>query len=212
MTDTAVQQDSLDIGREQIGSVYGKALLAATRLASNTVDVLAEFESLVEDVLQAQPEFDVVLSSPRVSVGDKIRILDNVFSSRMSDHLLTFLKVVCRHERLDCLREICKAARRQDNEQHELVEVTISSAEPLEGRLAQQVEQRIRQTLGSEIAVDYRINPDLLGGIVVRAGDKVFDGSVANRLQQLRSETLRKSFEAAIGALDQFTASEPSEE
>ena len=211
MTDSAAQQDSLDIGREQIGSVYGKALLAATRQAGNTADVLAEFESLVDDVLQTQPEFDEVLSSPRVSVGDKIRVLNNVFSSIMSDHLLTFLKVVCQHERLDCLREICKAARRQDNVQRELVEVTISSAEPLEGQLAQQVEQRISQTLGSEIAVDYRVNPELLGGIVVRAGDKVFDGSVINRLQQLRGETLRKSFEAAIGALDKFTSSEPSD-
>jgi len=208
MADTANQQKSLDIGREQIGSVYGKALLAATRQVGNTTDVLAEFESLIEDVLQSQPDFDAVLSSPRVPLADKVRMLDSVFSTRMSDHLLTFLKVVCQHERLDCLREIYKAARHQDNESRGLVEVIVSSAEPIDGPVAQQVEQRVRQTVGTEVTVDYQIDPDLLGGIVVRLGDKVFDGSVANRLQQLRSETLRKSFQASIGALDKFTGPE----
>ena len=91
------------------------------------------------------------------------------------------------------------------------MEITVSSAEPLAGEVAQRVEQRVKNTVGSEITVTYQVDPNLLGGIVVRAGDLVFDGSVANRLQQLRGETLARSFQATFGALEKFTNPDDSE-
>lgn len=211
MAQNSNQQHGLDIGREQIGWVYGKALLGTTNQAGNTLDVLAEFESLMQEVLHQFPDFDDVLSTPRVSVADKILLLDKVFASQMSEQLLTFLKVVCQHERLDCLSQICVAARCLDSEARGLMEITVSSAEPLAGEVAQRVEQRVKNTVGSEITVTYQVDPNLLGGIVVRAGDLVFDGSVANRLQQLRGETLARSFQATIGALEKFTKPDDSE-
>ena len=206
MTETPGNTQGIDIGREQIGAVYAKALFAATEPSGNLLDVLNEFESLVTDVLDRLPDLEAVLASPRVSVDHKIQILDRAFPSGMSQHLLTFLKVVSRHERLDCLREICQSARHLYNEDKGLREVKVSSAEPIGSELAGLIENVLRGVLHSEITVEYNVNPALIGGMVVRAGDTVYDGSVVNHLEQLRSSALARSFQATIGVLDKFMA------
>lgn len=198
----------LDIGRQQIGSVYGKALLAVTEKSSTTAAVLYEFESVVSDVLAELPDFDAVLSSPRVPNDEKIRILDAAFESRMSEQLLTFLKVVCSHDRLDCLREIYIAARHLHNENLGLIEVKVTSANTISSDLKGNIETTLRDVLHSEIMVAYQVDPNLIGGMVVRAGDTVFDGSVVNHLEQLRIEALERSFQATIGVLDRFMSKE----
>ena len=205
MNETANNSEGLDIGREELGAVYGKALLGSTEPSGDAAAVLAEFESLITDVLHPFPNLDATLSSPRVSVDEKVRILDNVFASRMSDQLLTFLKVVCRHERLDCLRQIYRSARHLYNTGLGLVEVKVTSAIPIDHALAVVIQNGLRKVLRSEISIDYDVDPDLLGGMVVRAGDTVFDGSVANQLSRLRAQTLERSFQATIGFLDNFT-------
>ena len=206
MTETSGNTQGIDIGREQIGAVYAKALLAATEPSGNSQGILNEFESLVTDVLEQLPDFEAVLASPRVIVDEKIRILDRAFASRMSQQLLTFLKVVSRHERLDCLREIYHSARHIYNENKGVTGVKVSSAEPIGPDLAGSIENVLRGVMHSEISVEYEVDPALIGGMVVRAGDTVYDGSVVNQLEHLRVQALARSFQATIGVLDKFTS------
>jgi len=208
MTEAADNSQGLDIGREELGAIYGKALLGSTDPLGNTAAVLDEFESLIHDVLDQFPDLDVAISSPRISVGEKLAVLENIFAARMSEHLLTFLKVVCGHERLDCLREIYRAARHLYNVGLGLIEVQVTSATPIEAELTGLIENVLRGALRSEVSIDYHINPDLIGGMVVRAGDTVFDGSVVNQLSRLRAQTLERSFQSTIGVLEKFTNEE----
>ena len=207
MSSTA-ENSGFDIDRQQVGKVYARALLGATAKLDSTGAVLDEFQSLIRDVLDQIPGFDAVLASPRVTSDQKLAILDKAFAGRMREELLVFLKVVAGKGRLDCLRAMLRESLRLDNEARGVVEVRVSTAYAVTRDVQDSVSAALSSALSSEVEMQYNVLPGLIGGMVVRVGDRVFDGSVVNRLEQLRGHALQGTFQEMIGTLDRFTASE----
>ena len=207
MSSTA-ENSGFDIDRQQVGKVYARALLGATAKLDSTGAVLDEFQSLIRDVLDQIPGFDAVLASPRVTSDQKLAILDKAFAGRMREELLVFLKVVAGKGRLDCLRAMLRESLRLDNEARGVVEVRVSTAYAVTRDVQDSVSAALSSALSSEVEMQYNVLPGLIGGMVVRVGDRVFDGSVVNRLEQLRGHALQGPFQEMIGTLDRFTASE----
>jgi len=197
-----------DTGQQYLGSVYAKALLAASENAGETEAVLEGLQSLVDDVLAQAPGLESTLVSPRVPQEAKEKMLDAAFAGRMAGTLLTFLKVLCRRGRFNCLRAILRAARKQYNELRNRVEVQVSSAEPLSASDLEATTNQLRVALGRDVDVQVKIVPDLIGGLVIRVGDTVYDGSVANRLKKLRSDLIATSTQQIRGELGRFAAVE----
>ena len=168
-----------DAGQESVASIYAKALLATTEKSGASASVLQELDAVVNDVLGGQPKFSSALASPRLSVEDKLRMIDNVFGGRVSSELLRFLKVLARHERLGALRDINRAFRRLYNEAHGRVEVSVTTAETLRTEQQSEVKQALQAKLGRQIDLVTHTDPNVLGGIVVRMGDTVYDASLA---------------------------------
>ena len=83
----------------------------------------------VRQLLDAQPDFDEALRTPRISHEEKVALLDRVFGGKMSPLVLNFLKVVSQHERLDCLRAIERAAQKLYNQMKNRVELPRISAQ-----------------------------------------------------------------------------------
>ncbi len=195
----------IDTARQRVGTVYAKALLGAAEKAGQTDSVLAELESLVTDVLDKLTEFDEALRTPRISHDEKVRLLDRVFGGKMSPLLLNFLKVVSQHERLDCLRAIERAAHTLYNQLRKRVEVLVESATPISNQLQYTIASRLKQVLGRDVVLQADVNPDLLGGLVVRVGDTVYDGSLAGKLKQMQTVTLDKTTETIRESLERFS-------
>ncbi len=200
---------SIDIGKQQIGTVYAKALLGAASAASDdsAESVVEELGKLVSQVIDKMPNFQSVLESPRISVEEKTAILDRSLKGRVSETVLRFLKVVCEHGRLDCLSEIYQEARRLHNESKRVVQVKITTAITIDAKVYRRVLEQLREKFGKELDVETYVDPKLIGGIVVRVGDKVFDGSVAQKMQSLREEAVAKAVEKMRNATDQFATS-----
>lgn len=198
---------SFDAGRQQVGRVYAQALLAAAEKQGQADETVAEMGALVSDVLDRLPDFDSALASPRIPHEEKIVLLDKAFSGRMSKTLLDFLKVVSRHGRLDCVREIAQQARTLLNDSLGRVEVTVTTAEPINGQLLSSVSEQLRKTLGSEIDLRTEVDDEIIGGMVVRVGDTVYDGSVANNFIRLREQALEKTAQEIRRSVERFTSS-----
>ena len=208
MAQTRHHAGGFDAARQQLGNVYAKALLGATENAGNSDAVLAEFDSLIDDVLDKLPQLDSLLASPRVSHEEKLRVLDSAFQDRMSPQLFRFLKVTAAHGRLDCLRAINDAAHRRYNEMRGRVEVRVFTARRLPAELLEQIASRLRVALQSEVDLETDVDPELIVGLVVRVGDTVYDASVSNRLQRLRAETFEKTVQEIRQSLDRFALAE----
>ncbi|MEO8499247.1 MAG: ATP synthase F1 subunit delta, partial [Planctomycetota bacterium] len=175
-----------DTGQQYLGSVYAKALLGAAEKVGNAEAVLDELNSFIDDVLAKVPNLDSTLGSPRVAVETKTAMLDKALGGKVSGELLNFLKVVARHGRFDCIRAIRQAVRQQLNDLRGRVEVFLRSAEPMSRESIELVVNRLKAVLGRDVDLHVDVDSDLIGGVVLRIGDTVYDASVANRLVRLK--------------------------
>ena len=198
----------LDTGLLYLGTVYAKALLGATEKSGNTDAVLAELESFLDDVLVRLPQFEGALMSPRVPLENKERMLDNAFRGKMSGQLLSFLKVLVRRGRFDGLRHIYFAARRILNELRGRLDVRLTSAEPLDSGTRDMVVNKLRTSLGHEVELVTDVDPNLIGGLVIRIGDTVYDGSVANQLEKMRHDLVARATQTLGAEADRFATAQ----
>ena len=197
-----------DTTQQHLGAVYAKALLGASERAGNTEAVLEELESLVADVLTKVPSLEGTLTSPQVPLEAKEGMLERAFQGKVSGELLNFLKVVARRGRFDCLRAIALAARAQYNELRGRVQVQVRSAAALDDAARELVAGQLQATLGCEVDLQLDVDPDLIGGLVVRVGDTVYDGSVANRLARLRNDLFASATEKMRGEMERFAVAD----
>ncbi len=206
MSESSPKRASFDTGREHLGTIYAKGLLGAAESIQQTEQVVEELDSLLDDVFDKLPDFEQILASPRISFDEKNRMLDDAFGARMTPLFLNFLKVTARHDRLDCLRQIRAAARKLHNDMRGRVEVTVETADAINQTVVSQIEQRLTTALGRQVELCCSVNPDLLGGLVVRVGDTVYDGSLSRRLEKMRSDTLDQTAQLIRDSLQRFVA------
>jgi F-type H+-transporting ATPase subunit delta len=181
-----------DTGAEHLGQVYAEALLAATAKAG-VADLAVDQLSQIVDSLYEHPDLAVVFGSPRISVVEKGRILDRLFGGQINPMLMQFLKVTAERGRLGYLKNIATSAQAQRDETLGRTVAEVTSAVPLDDQARQQVVQRLAMVHQREIVLREKVNPALLGGLVIRIGDTVYDSSVAGRLDGMAKRT-RQSF------------------
>ncbi len=210
MAGTSSDKQTFDLSRQRIGSVYAKALLGAADEAGQTDVVLDEFGSLIHDVIDQRDDLRHAIAGSILSEEERIAVLDKAFGDKMNSVLLTFLKVVTQHERQDCLREIYDAAVKLNNERLGLVEVTATTATELPQEASDSLTASLKAKLGREVVLKSKVDPSVIGGLVLHVGDTVFDGSVANRLKQLRQKALETTAQQAKASLERFTNSTQS--
>ena len=192
-----------DTERQYIGTVYAKGLLGAAEKANQVTQVVDDLESIVVDVLPQLPKLKLLLESPRVPMEVKEKVLNQSFSAG-SSVLLTFLKVVCRHGRFDCLRVISRTATALLQEQTGVVEVRVTTAELVPESMHEELKTKLGQILEKQVVIRTETDADILGGLVVRVGDTVFDGSVANQLSQIRRTAVDQAMQQIRQSLDRF--------
>jgi F-type H+-transporting ATPase subunit delta len=200
MTDKAV----FDTGQQYLGGVYAKALLGAAEKAGNADAVFAELNSFVDDVLAKILNLESTLASPRIGFEAKGAMLDKALAGNASIELLNFLKVVARHGRFDCIHAIRQATRQQLNKLRGRVEVSLRSAEQMDQGSIDMVANRLKDVLGKDVDLQVEVDDGLIGGIVLRVGDTVYDASVSNRLVRLKEELLSKTGQQLRDDLDRF--------
>ncbi|HZZ27184.1 MAG TPA: ATP synthase F1 subunit delta [Pirellulales bacterium] len=186
--------------------VYSEALVASAEKAGVTEAVVQEFDSLIDDVLEKMPKLEAVLTSGFVDEEVKEAMLKKAFAKQASPVFLSFLQVVARHGRLDMLRLIHMAVHEEYNRVKNRVRVLVSTAEPLDAATEQVIAQEIQKRLHLQPLLDKQVHPELIGGMVLRVGDRVFDGSIATQLQRLRESMLTRSIHEIQSRRDRFSS------
>jgi F-type H+-transporting ATPase subunit delta len=200
----AAAQIQADAGVEHIADVYAQAFLGAAEKAGQIPALLEEFDSLVSDVLDRLPSFEALLASPMISHEEMSALLDVVLGGRASPLLLNFLKVVSRHGRLDCLRAIHLRTHFLSDKLQNRVRVQLTTAAPLSAELAGRLRSALRAKLGAEPVLELADDAELIGGAVLRLGDTVYDGSIANQLQIIRQQMMDRSAHEIQSRRDRF--------
>lgn len=194
---------AVNVQAQRVASIYAKAFIAAVEKAGQT-DALVEELNSAAAALEAYPAFENVLASALISHDEKVQMLDRTFGSRLSPLVLNFLKVLSAHSRLDIVRAVQQEVQTLHDELRGRVRVELQTATPLEAGLSSSLQDSLRAILGGEPEVEPAVDAELIGGIVLRVGDTVYDGSVARQLHQVREQMINRSIHEIQSRRDRF--------
>jgi F-type H+-transporting ATPase subunit delta len=197
---------TFEVGAQQVATVYARALLNAAEKAGQTDEIVAELDSLVVDLLDKLPQLEAVLNSMVVEPGQKIQLLDKLIGGKAAPLLLNFLKTLARHDRLDVLRPAHQAIHVLFDELRHNMRVEVKAAAPLGDELRRQLIDLVRRLFGGTPVLEEQLHPELIGGLVMRVGDTVYDGSIATHLEKLRQQMIDRSVHEIQSRRDSFSS------
>ena len=189
---------------QAIARVYADSLLHAAETVG-VEQVLEEYESFLDNVLEPNPELEKLLNSVLLGRDEKLGLIDRVIAPRASELFTNFLRVLARHDRLDLLRLILSESRRRYEIQMGRGRVQLISAMDLPPQAQEKIRQRLDDVLPFSPILETEIDPSLIGGIVIRVGDRVYDSSIKLRMKQLRSRLRQRSVNEIQSGRDRFS-------
>ena len=198
------------VDAEKIAEVYAKAYLDAVANHGGSIDdAVAEFASLAE-VLKSQPKIAAILASAMIATDEKIALLKKAIASSASPLFWNFLRIVAKRNRLDLLMPVFAQTQSLLNEQRKRIRVTVTTATTVEPQLFAALSEKLHGILGGEPMIHSVINPDVIGGLVVRVGDTVYDASVSTQLQNICRQMIERSAQEIQSRHASFRADEKS--
>jgi F-type H+-transporting ATPase subunit delta len=193
LAEAARQKTVFDAGGQRVARIYAEALVNAADKAGKTDEILEEFQSLIDDVFPAAPQLEVVLESGVIDREEKEATIRKALGNQASEMFLNFLLVLNNHDRLGNLRSILRAAIELRDERAGRIPVEVRSAVPLADDQREGLLRQLRDTFHREPVLATRIDPDLLGGLIVQVGDWLFDASVRTQIETIRNQLIESS-------------------
>jgi F-type H+-transporting ATPase subunit delta len=193
-------------GARRLAGVYAEALLNAAEKREMVDAVGDELIAIAQEVFVANPRVEQLFASPIVKRSSKEPLLAQAFQGKISDLLFDFLLVLNRKDRLSLLGQVSAAYRAIVDKRAKRVRVLVRSAAPLDEAQRATLQNTMQAALHKEPILDVRIDPELLGGMVVQVGDDVFDASVSTRIQTLRKHLQASSSHEIQVGRDRFSS------
>ena len=158
------------------------AVKAGSGVGVQPGDAAAQLQAFAQLVHDTQ-DLRNALISPSVSLARKRAVLSRIAEAQgVARVVRNFLLVLSDHRRLDALTEVAEAFATTLDERLGFTRAAIQSAQPLAAKQQDALVQKISQLTGKSVRPSYTVNPELLGGVVVNVGSKVYDGSVRGQL------------------------------
>jgi F-type H+-transporting ATPase subunit delta len=131
-----------------------------------------------------------VLANPAIPIERRATALRELLGDRVSKPVGNLIQLMLRRGRIEQLPRVAAEFRRLDDDRRGITHATATSATELTPDEIRALTARLEQTTGGRISLDVEVDPSLLGGIVVRVGDRLIDGSVRGRLERLRNQLI----------------------
>jgi F-type H+-transporting ATPase subunit delta len=174
---------------EEIAAVYARSLFEAA-LEKDKLDEVREQLGEFADAVNRDRNLQIFFFSPYFSTQEKVEGLHRTVSGA-EPLLLNFLELLLENHRMPAIFRIRRSYDGLWEEHNRLLPVEITSAVELDEQTVRQIGDQIQEQTGRTVELSSTVEPDILGGIVVRVGNQVLDASIRNRLENLRKQVVR---------------------
>jgi F-type H+-transporting ATPase subunit delta len=171
---------------DELALVYARSLFAVA-LEQGRLDVLREQLGQFADALDQNRGLAVFFFSPYFSTKEKQEALGGLLDGA-DPTLLNFLSLLIENHRTPVIFRIRQQYERLWEEENRTLPVEITSAIELDSSTTESLGKTIGERTGRKVQLAARVDPDILGGIVIRVGNSILDASIRNRLEQLRTQ------------------------
>lgn len=169
---------------------YAEALFALGE-KSGQAQRYADLIDALAAAVQTTPQVQSVLMSPRVPKAEKSRILAGALRDAPRDFVL-FLQALVKRGRQHLLREISTEYLGLLDIKLNRIRAGVTLARPADEKLRRSIQERLARQLGKEVIPSFSVDPGILGGVVVRVGERIHDGSVRRRMTKLRRQLVSR--------------------
>lgn len=180
--------------------VYAEALLDLIADAEQR-DALREEMDQIGQLLEDSQDLTTLLASRVLSTAERRECLTRIFEGKISDLIFRFLQVVNKKDRLVDLPGIIRAFGRLVDQQRGLIDVDAYLAKPMDQAQADRVAEALGTVLKGQVVLHQHVDESLIGGIKLRVGDRLIDGSVATQLRLLKQRMIERGRQAARTAV-----------
>ncbi len=174
-----------------VGRNYAEALLlAAEARGAAEIERYGRLIDAVAGAVRADERIAVALESPRVAKATKATLLERALEDLAPAEFVRFLQAVVRRGRQGVLAEIAQEYQGLVDVKLNRVHAGVTLARDPDTELERQIIERLTAAIGKDVRAHFRTDRGILGGMVVRVGDRIFDGSVRRKLATLRRKML----------------------
>lgn len=184
-----------------IARVYATSLVEFGQLKKVLPEIEEEIRFLA-DLVTENKELRLFLVAPEIAKESKKEFIDKAFKGNISDFMINFLKVLLDNDRQSCLVDIQEALAALLDQVNNRQKVTIVTSVELDAAMKDKLTARLKDVLKKDILLNVEINTNILGGIIIRVGDTVIDGSLLKDLKNIKNNLLNSKVRSEVAYED----------
>jgi F-type H+-transporting ATPase subunit delta len=172
-----------------LATAYARSILELAT-ERNVADATGQELSQIAELVESDPSVQTFMASPAVSETHRSHAIAKAFEGRVSELVSNLLGVMSHKGRLGQIRQVAAAYSELLQDQKGIIEVDVTVAEKLSDAQLQEVRMKVSAALKHEVVVHQYIDPSLIGGLLLRVEDRLFDASVKSQLRAVRRQLL----------------------
>jgi len=151
------------------------------------VDTVLDDLLFIQSMIKNNKDLKLVIKSPLIKSNDKLVILQNVLKSKKPNELSsTFLKVLSKNKRFQKTLDIISQFKNINAQKRGDVLADITSAEKLSNEQQDNIKEQLRTILGDKLSLNYKVDEQIIGGLIIKVGSKMIDTSLSNKINKLK--------------------------
>lgn len=175
-----------------VANRYAVALFQLGKEQGSLTQFVNELE-LVKDVFKQTPELNTVLLHPKVSHEEKVKTIENSFMSYVSQSVINTLLLIVERGRADIILPVIEKFKTLAYEEQGKAEAKVYSVKPLNDTDKEVISKQFASKIGKEtLIITNIVDADLIGGLKIRIGDRIYDGSVKGQLERLSRQLVSR--------------------
>lgn len=168
---------------------YAKAFFSAAK-EKKKLEKLKTDMQLVYEVCSTSKDFILLLESPIVKTSKKAKLVSTIFSEKIDELSMNFLLLIIQNKRDIHIPGICRNFLDLTRKDQNIKSAVLTTASEVDATTLKKIEQLLAKELNASVELATRINPDILGGLVLRIDDKQYDASVSTQLKKIKQSLL----------------------
>ncbi|MEI8113049.1 MAG: ATP synthase F1 subunit delta [Bacteroidia bacterium] len=175
--------------QSKINVRYAKALFTLAKEKSLTTELRRD-AGLITDVCATSIDFNLLLNSPVVKGSNKIKAIKSIFQDKINVFSLNFLILIIENKREKYIPGIFRNLEDLYRQEEGIQKALLTSSQPLNDSIVLEITQILEKEFKSKVELSQKVNPELIGGFVLRIGDQQYDASIITQLKKIKEQLL----------------------
>lgn len=183
--------------QSKISVRYAKAFFALAK----EKNLLTEFKHDIELVLEVcknSADFVLLLEIPTVKTSQKEKLITSVFKGKVNEYTLKFLRLITQNNREIYIPGICRNFLNLTKKDQNIKSAELTTATEVSAENTKRIKSLLENELNARVEISGKVNPEIIGGLILRLDDKQYDASVATQLKNIKQKLLNTDVKGSV--------------